>query len=41
MIAATNRDLEAVVAEGKFRRDLYFRLHVVDILVPPLRKRAR
>lgn len=39
VIAATNRDLEKDVAEGKFRRDLYFRLHVVEILVPPLRKR--
>jgi Nif-specific regulatory protein len=40
VIAATNRDLEKDVAEGKFRRDLYFRLHVVEILVPPLRKRS-
>jgi len=40
VIAATNRDLEKEVAEGKFRRDLYFRLHVVEILVPALRKRA-
>jgi len=40
VIAATNRDLEKDVAEGKFRRDLYFRLHVVEILVPPLRKRV-
>ena len=39
VIAATNRDLEKRVAEGQFRRDLYFRLHVVEILVPPLRKR--
>jgi Nif-specific regulatory protein len=39
VIASTNRDLEAAVAEGKFRRDLYFRLHVVEIIVPPLRKR--
>jgi Nif-specific regulatory protein len=41
VIAATNRDLEKDVAEGKFRRDLYFRLNVVEILVPPLRKRGR
>ncbi len=39
VIAATNRDLEKDVAEGKFRRDLYFRLHVLEILVPGLRKR--
>ncbi|BBO33197.1 sigma 54-interacting transcriptional regulator [Lacipirellula parvula] len=38
-IAATNRDLEKDVAEGKFRRDLYFRLHVLEIIVPGLRKR--
>jgi transcriptional regulator with GAF, ATPase, and Fis domain len=39
VIAATNRDLEKDVAEKLFRRDLYFRLRVVEILVPPLRKR--
>src|SRR5688572_6114205 len=39
VIAATNRDLEKDVAEGQFRRDLYFRLHVLEIYVPPLRKR--
>ena len=39
VIAATNRDLEQAVAESKFRRDLYFRLRVVEIVVPPLRKR--
>ena len=39
VIAATNRDLEKDVAEGRFRRDLYFRLHVLEIIVPPLRKR--
>jgi Nif-specific regulatory protein len=39
VIAATNRDLEVAVAEGEFRRDLYFRLNVVEMLVPPLRKR--
>ena len=39
VIAATNRDLEKDVGEGHFRRDLYFRLRVVEIVVPPLRKR--
>lgn len=39
VIAATNRDLEKDVAEGRFRRDLYFRLRVIEIVVPPLRKR--
>ena len=39
VIAATNRDLEKDIAEGAFRRDLYFRLHVLEIFVPPLRKR--
>ncbi|MDE0939859.1 MAG: sigma-54 dependent transcriptional regulator, partial [Pirellulales bacterium] len=39
VIAATNRDLEKDVEEKRFRRDLYFRLHVIEIMVPPLRKR--
>jgi len=39
VIAATNRDLEKDVAEGEFRRDLYFRLRVVEVVVPPLRHR--
>src|SRR5207249_10815378 len=39
MIVATNRSLEAEVAAGRFRGDLFFRLNVLDIAVPPLRER--
>ncbi|HKI35123.1 MAG TPA: sigma 54-interacting transcriptional regulator [Gemmataceae bacterium] len=41
MVAATNQPLEQAVHEGRFRRDLFFRLQVVEIRVPPLRERRR
>ncbi len=40
IISATNKDLEALVSKGGFREDLYWRLNVVNIKIPPLRKRT-
>jgi serine/threonine-protein kinase PknK len=39
MIFATHRDLDALVKQGRFREDLYYRIHVVEVFIPPLRDR--
>ncbi len=40
LVAATNRDLEAMIAKGEFREDLFYRINVIPVDVPPLRARA-
>ncbi len=39
VLAATNRDLKQMIVEGRFREDLYFRLNILELVIPPLRER--
>ena len=41
IVAATNRDLSMMVKQGTFRKDLYYRLNVIPIVIPPLRKEQK
>src|SRR5690606_34581883 len=41
VIAATNRDVRKLAQEGSFRTDLFYRLHVISLTIPPLRKRKK
>lgn len=41
VISASHQDLDALVQQGKFRQDLYFRIHVMDLVLPPLRERGQ
>ncbi len=40
LISATHRDIRALIADGRFREDLYYRIHGISIVIPPLRERA-